>query len=129
MTDLAAIVARDAEWVEQADGRLAYSWVNVRSGERRIAPYATDPDGPADRRALLALLRETRLVLAEARVVLGGYRVDGRGWPELVADTFPRIDAALAALDEPTDLYRCSVCGSDDRVEHNDEMHAQEARA
>jgi hypothetical protein len=25
-----------------------------------------------------------------------------------------------------TKQYRCSVCGSDDRVEHNDEMHAQE---
>ena len=64
MTDLAGIVARDAEFVEQPDGTLAYSWVNARSGERKIAPHATDPDGPADRRALLVLLRETRDALA-----------------------------------------------------------------
>jgi hypothetical protein len=62
MTDLAAIVARDREWIEQ-DGRLVYTWINVRSGERRVAEHATDPDGPADRRALLALLRETREAL------------------------------------------------------------------
>lgn len=65
MTDLEAIVARDAEWAEQPDGSLAYTWINVRSGEPRIAPHATDPDGPADRRALLALLRETRDALVD----------------------------------------------------------------
>jgi len=54
MTDLAAIVARDAEF--QPKGDAGSSWVMSRSDSSLVLL--------ADRRALLALLRETRDALA-----------------------------------------------------------------